>query len=166
MTCAPSVPGHVKAPAEINVETPSFQTVETASSGVSASCWVHTGFEATVSWRMDGKETQSGSVRQSKNSSHIVSELTLPQSQWKTLGRVSCKVEHVCLESSEKTVPVAGESCSLNTQSTRLHELMCDMTLSSSSSVSSSGVHQEVSSRPADRRRCCAGVCHLQPGLV
>uniref|UniRef100_A0A8C6UU30 Ig-like domain-containing protein n=1 Tax=Neogobius melanostomus TaxID=47308 RepID=A0A8C6UU30_9GOBI len=43
-------------------------TVETASSEVSASCWVCTGFEATVSWWLDGKELQSSSVRQYRNS--------------------------------------------------------------------------------------------------
>uniref|UniRef100_A0A8C6T6N7 Ig-like domain-containing protein n=1 Tax=Neogobius melanostomus TaxID=47308 RepID=A0A8C6T6N7_9GOBI len=104
------VPGHVRAPALIHVETPSFQTVETASSEVSASCWVCTGFDATVSWWLDGKELQSSSVRQYRNSSHIISELKLPQTEWKKLRLVSCRAQHVCLQNTEKTVPVAGKS--------------------------------------------------------
>ncbi|XP_072298597.1 uncharacterized protein ighd [Eucyclogobius newberryi] len=103
-----AVAGHLKALPVLLVETPSFQTVMTSTSGVTASCSVCTVFEAKVSWWMDDSRVQSHSVRQYMNSSHIISELTLPPSQWKTLGRVSCRAEHVCFPTTEKTVRVAA----------------------------------------------------------
>lgn len=105
----PSVAGDLKAPPVLLVEIPSFQTVMTSTSDVTASCSVFTVFEAKVSWWMDDNRAQSRSVRQNINSSHIISELTLPPSQWKTLGRVSCRAEHACLPTTEKIVRVAGE---------------------------------------------------------
>uniref|UniRef100_A0A8C6T8P1 Ig-like domain-containing protein n=1 Tax=Neogobius melanostomus TaxID=47308 RepID=A0A8C6T8P1_9GOBI len=62
--------------------------------------------------------------RQYRNSSHIISELKLPQREWKKLRLVSCRAQHVCLQNTEKTVPVAGKSSSLYIQSTPQHELM------------------------------------------
>ncbi|KAK7939761.1 hypothetical protein WMY93_003087 [Mugilogobius chulae] len=86
---------------------PSFQTVMTSTSNVvKASCSLCSVFEAKISWWMDKNLVQSDSVRQYMNSSHIISELTVSPSKWKTLGHVSCKAEHVCLSTTEKTVYV------------------------------------------------------------
>ncbi|KAK7939760.1 hypothetical protein WMY93_003086 [Mugilogobius chulae] len=97
--------GHVEARPVLLVEAPSFQTVMTSTSNVvKASCSLCSVFEAKISWWMDKNLVQSDSVRQYMNSSHIISELTVSPSKWKTLGHVSCKAEHVCLSTTEKTV--------------------------------------------------------------
>ncbi|XP_055079756.1 uncharacterized protein ighd [Periophthalmus magnuspinnatus] len=101
-----AVAPHLKAPPVILVTLPSFQTVMTSSTNVTVSCSVCTVFEATVSWWMNGNYANSYSVRQYVNSTHIISELTLPPSQWKSVANVSCSVKHACLLTTDKTVRV------------------------------------------------------------
>ncbi|XP_055008286.1 uncharacterized protein ighd isoform X25 [Boleophthalmus pectinirostris] len=103
-----AVAAHLKASPVVLVELPSFQTVMTSSSNVTAICSVCTVFDATVSWWMGNTRAESHSVRQYMNSSHIISELTLPPSQWKTLSDVSCKAEHACFPTTKKTGHVAA----------------------------------------------------------
>ncbi|XP_033999249.1 uncharacterized protein LOC117492929 isoform X3 [Trematomus bernacchii] len=97
---------HASAPPSIHVEIPSFKTVMMAGSTVNATCLVHTMFEANVTWLMDGEETESSSVQ--SNTTHILSEVTLTSSQWKQLVFLTCKADHKCFSSTEKTVNVAG----------------------------------------------------------
>ncbi|KAI4821837.1 hypothetical protein KUCAC02_007417 [Chaenocephalus aceratus] len=97
---------HASAPPSIHVEIPSFKTVMMAGSTVKATCLVHTMFKAKVTWLMDDEVTESSSV-QSKTT-HILSEVTLTSSRWKQLGVLTCKADHKCFSSTEKTVNVAG----------------------------------------------------------
>ncbi|KAK5856455.1 hypothetical protein PBY51_008048 [Eleginops maclovinus] len=94
------------APPSIHVEIPSFNTVMMAGSTVKATCLVHTMFKAKVTWLMDGAVRQSSSVQ--TNTTHILSEVTVSSSEWKQLKLLTCKAEHKCFSSTEKTVNVAG----------------------------------------------------------
>ena len=77
-----------------------------AGSTVNATCLVHTMFKANVTWLMDGEVTESSSVQ--SNTTHILSEVTLTSSRWKQLVFLTCKADHKCFSSTEKTVNVAG----------------------------------------------------------
>ncbi|KAM7372147.1 hypothetical protein PAMP_009340 [Pampus punctatissimus] len=98
------------APLSIHVELPSFKTVMMAAAEVKATCLVHTPFDATVTWMMDDKPVPSNQVNQATNSAHIISNLTVSVDQWKTLKRLTCKAEHRCFSSNEKTVNVRGHA--------------------------------------------------------
>ncbi|KAM7372140.1 hypothetical protein PAMP_009333 [Pampus punctatissimus] len=98
------------APLSIHVELPSFETVMMAAAEVKATCLVHTPFDATVTWMMDDKPVPSNQVNQATNSAHIISNLTVSVDQWKTLKRLTCKAEHRCFSSNEKTVNVTGHA--------------------------------------------------------
>lgn len=97
---------HESAPPSIHVEIPSFKTVMMAESTVKATCLVHTMFKAKVTWLMDDEVTESSSVQ--SNTTHILSEVTVTSSRWKQLGFLTCKADHKCFSSTEKTVNVAG----------------------------------------------------------
>uniref|UniRef100_UPI0037E87620 uncharacterized protein isoform X2 n=1 Tax=Semicossyphus pulcher TaxID=241346 RepID=UPI0037E87620 len=94
------------APPAIHVETPSFKTVMTAASKVKAMCLVQTVFQAKVTWLMDGRVTPSS--KETTNTTHITSDLLVSLSQWKQLKSLTCKAEHKCLFSAERTVLVGG----------------------------------------------------------
>ncbi|XP_034449896.1 LOW QUALITY PROTEIN: uncharacterized protein LOC117766715 [Hippoglossus hippoglossus] len=95
------------AAASIDVEIPSFRTVMTESA-VTATCSVHTLFNAKVTWLMDGGDAPSNTVTQKSNTTHIISDLSVPSSQWKQLKSITCKADHKCLSSTQRTVNVAG----------------------------------------------------------
>nr|XP_029138488.1 uncharacterized protein LOC110004087 isoform X4 [Labrus bergylta]XP_029138489.1 uncharacterized protein LOC110004087 isoform X5 [Labrus bergylta]XP_029138490.1 uncharacterized protein LOC110004087 isoform X6 [Labrus bergylta]XP_029138492.1 uncharacterized protein LOC110004087 isoform X8 [Labrus bergylta] len=94
-------------PPSIHLETPSFKTVMMAESEVTATCLVRTAFDATVTWLMNQTVTSRGSVKKTANGTHTISDLTLSLSQWKELGSITCKAEHKCFSSVERTVTVA-----------------------------------------------------------
>nr|XP_046271479.1 uncharacterized protein LOC124073328 isoform X9 [Scatophagus argus] len=98
---------HSSAPPSIHVEIPSFKTVMMAASEVKATCLVHTGFDATVTWLMDGTVTASGEEKQTANETHILSEVTVSSSRWKQLKFITCRAVHRCFPSTERTVSVA-----------------------------------------------------------
>ncbi|XP_060946620.1 uncharacterized protein ighd [Limanda limanda] len=94
------------AAASIDVEIPSFRTVMMAESEVTAKCSVHTMFDVNVTWVMDGGEYSK--VTTNSNTTHIISDVSVPSSQWKQLKSITCKAEHKCLPSTERTVNVKG----------------------------------------------------------
>ncbi|XP_040917709.1 uncharacterized protein LOC121197976 isoform X3 [Toxotes jaculatrix] len=91
----------------IHVEIPSFKTVMMATSPVKATCSVHTVFKAEVTWQMDGNVVESSKVEEAANKTHIISHVTFPLSEWKQLNRLTCKAEHRCFSSTERTVNVS-----------------------------------------------------------
>ncbi|XP_026179925.1 uncharacterized protein LOC113140310 isoform X2 [Mastacembelus armatus] len=99
---------HASTTPFIHVEIPSFKTVMTAVSEVKATCLVNTVFKATVTWLLDGAEAPSGTVKQTVNATHVVSEVTVSLSQWKLLKVLKCKAEHRCFQSIEETINVSG----------------------------------------------------------
>ncbi|XP_040917712.1 uncharacterized protein LOC121197976 isoform X6 [Toxotes jaculatrix] len=94
-------------PPSIHVEIPSFKTVMMATSPVKATCSVHTVFKAEVTWLMDGKVVASSTVEDAANKTHINSHVTFPLSEWTQLKSLTCKVEHRCFSSTERTVNVS-----------------------------------------------------------
>ncbi len=104
-----SLSAYSRAPPSIHVEIPSFKTVMMAASEVKATCLVHTVFDAKVIWLMDGRLTPSNKVKQAANTTHIISDVTVSSSQWKQLKFITCKAEHKCFSSTERTVNVAGK---------------------------------------------------------
>ena len=96
-------------PPFIHVESPSFKTVMMTESteSVKSTCLVRTVLDAKVTWLMDGKPSTTAS--QVKNTTHIVSEVTVSLSEWKQLKSITCKAEHKCFPSTERTVSVAGK---------------------------------------------------------
>lgn len=91
----------------IHVEIPSFKTVMT-SNNVQVTCLVHTDFNATITWLIDGKAMKER-VDIEKNTTHINSNLRVPSIQWKKVKHVTCKAEHKCFTSAEKTINIAGK---------------------------------------------------------
>ncbi|XP_041813056.1 hemicentin-1-like [Chelmon rostratus] len=92
----------------IHVEIPSFKTVMVASSEVKATCLVHTDFDAKLTWLMDGINSSTYAVTMDTNTTHRISNVAVSSSQWKQLKHITCRAEHECFSSSEKTVNVAG----------------------------------------------------------
>ncbi|XP_075880067.1 uncharacterized protein LOC142886786 isoform X3 [Nelusetta ayraudi] len=97
-------------PPSIHVEIPSLETVMKATAQVQATCLVRTVFGANVTWVTDGHIVPEGKVDFSRNASDLRSILTLPSSQWKQLKLLTCKAEHRCFSSSEKTINLAEPS--------------------------------------------------------
>ncbi|KAM3597933.1 uncharacterized protein V6R79_011399 [Siganus canaliculatus] len=95
-------------PPSIHVEIPSFRTVMETQSMVEATCLVHTGLDANVTWLMDGNVSTSDTVRRDTNTTHVSSTVTLSTNQWKRLKRLTCRAEHECFSPAERTVDVAG----------------------------------------------------------
>ncbi|XP_069005414.1 hemicentin-1-like [Embiotoca jacksoni] len=95
-------------PPSIHVELPSFKTVMTSTSEVTATCLVRTVFGATVTWLMDGRVSSSTTVTQDTNATHVSSNMRVSSSQWKQLKHVTCRAEHKCFSSTEKKVRVAA----------------------------------------------------------
>ncbi|CDR00989.1 unnamed protein product [Oncorhynchus mykiss] len=93
----------------LHLETPRFRTVMTQTE-VTATCVVHSAYDAKVSWLLDGKDPTSRTpVNQASSTTQsISSNLTLPSSQWKTLNTITCRAEHRCFNSTEKTRNVKG----------------------------------------------------------
>ncbi|XP_065820871.1 uncharacterized protein [Labrus bergylta] len=133
-------------PPSIHLETPSFKTVMMAESEVTATCLVRTAFDATVTWLMNQTVTSRGSVKKTANGTHTISDLTLSLSQWKELGSITCKAEHKCFSSVERTVTVAVPANTVTTIQVRrsLPHLLkgdsavleCDITQSDSRDLS------------------------------
>ncbi|XP_035797601.2 hemicentin-2-like isoform X3 [Amphiprion ocellaris] len=98
---------HSSVPPSIHVETPSFKTV-ISTSEVTATCLVHTVFDAKVTWMLDGRASSSNTVSKDRNTTHITSNVRVSSNQWKQLRHVTCKAEHKCFSPTEKTVNVAG----------------------------------------------------------
>ncbi|XP_063328720.2 uncharacterized protein LOC134626713 [Pelmatolapia mariae] len=94
------------SPPFVHVEIPSFKTVMT-SNEVQVTCLVHTDFNATITWLIDGKATKER-VDIEKNTTHINSNLRVPSTQWKKAKHVTCKAEHKCFTSAVKTINIAG----------------------------------------------------------
>ncbi|CAI5675091.1 unnamed protein product [Oreochromis niloticus] len=94
------------SPPFIHVEIPSFKTVMT-SNNVQVTCLVHTDFNATITWLIDGKATKER-VDIEKNTTHINSNLRVLSTQWKKVKHVTCRAEHKCFTSAEKTINITG----------------------------------------------------------
>ncbi|XP_073351077.1 uncharacterized protein [Pagrus major] len=94
-------------PPSIHVEIPSFETVMMSTSEVQATCLVSTGFDAKVTWLMDGRVSHSNTVSQNKNTTLVFSDVRVSSSQWKQLKHITCRAEHACFSLAEKTISVA-----------------------------------------------------------
>ncbi|KAM3597932.1 uncharacterized protein V6R79_011399 [Siganus canaliculatus] len=122
----------------IHVEIPSFRTVMETQSMVEATCLVHTGLDANVTWLMDGNVSTSDTVRRDTNTTHVSSTVTLSTNQWKRLKKLTCRAEHECFSPAERTVDVTGPEDSAPTveirrslpdlQKGRSAVLVCDIT--------------------------------------
>lgn len=97
-------------PPSIHVEIPSFKTVMMSTPEVQATCLVHTGFDAKVTWLMDGRLPQINTVSQDSNTTHIFSNVRVSSSQWKQLKNITCRAEHACFSIAEKSISVAGKT--------------------------------------------------------
>ncbi|XP_045575994.1 uncharacterized protein isoform X4 [Salmo salar] len=93
----------------LHLETPRFRTVMTQTE-VTATCVVHSAYDAKVSWHLDGKDPTSRTpVNQASSTTQsISSNLTLPSSQWKTLNTITCRAEHRCFNPTQRTSNVNG----------------------------------------------------------
>lgn len=81
-----------------------------ATSEVEVTCLVRTGFDASVTWLLDGTVAPSNKVTREVKTTHIETKVTVSTSQWKGLKTLTCRAEHGCFVSTEKTVNVAGET--------------------------------------------------------
>lgn len=94
---------HTSTPPSVDLETPSFKTVMTATSDVKAKCLIRTVFDAKVTWQMNEQVARSNTVFQTKNTSYVISEATVSSRDWKRLKHVTCRAEHACFSSVRKT---------------------------------------------------------------
>ncbi|XP_029946122.1 uncharacterized protein LOC115387517 [Salarias fasciatus] len=94
---------HASTPPSMILDTPSFKTVMTATSDVKATCLISTVFDAKVTWLLNEQVAPSNTVSQSSNTSYVTSEVTVPSTKWKQLKHVTCRAEHACFSSVEKT---------------------------------------------------------------
>ncbi|XP_068613624.1 uncharacterized protein [Brachionichthys hirsutus] len=98
---------HSSFPPAIHVEIPSFKTVMMATSEVKATCRVHTGLYANVIWLIDGKVSPKNALIQDRHLTHIDSNVTVSSSLWRDVKFITCRAEHRCFRSTERTVNVA-----------------------------------------------------------
>ncbi|XP_042069214.1 uncharacterized protein LOC102301507 isoform X1 [Haplochromis burtoni] len=108
----------------IQVEIPSFKTVITSNTDMQATCLVHTYFDATITWLIDGKAVTKTATRE-KNATHIISNLSVSSTQWENMKYVTCKAEHKCFTSAEKTINIAG--CPVNTPLVEIRRSLTDL---------------------------------------
>uniref|UniRef100_A0A672F489 Ig-like domain-containing protein n=1 Tax=Salarias fasciatus TaxID=181472 RepID=A0A672F489_SALFA len=94
---------HASTPPSMILDTPSFKTVMTAPSDVKATCLISTVFDAKVTWLLNEQVSPSNTVSKSENTSYVTSEVTVPSTKWKQLKHVTCRAEHACFSSVEKT---------------------------------------------------------------
>ncbi|XP_029946108.1 immunoglobulin mu heavy chain-like isoform X1 [Salarias fasciatus] len=94
---------HASTPPSMILDTPSFKTVMTATSDVKATCLISTVFDAKVTWLLNEQVAPSNTVSQSSNTSYVTSEVTVPSTKWKQLKHLTCRAEHACFSSVEKT---------------------------------------------------------------
>ena len=89
--------------------TPSFKRIIEAGSDVTAACVVHTAFDVKVTWHLDGKaQTTNSHVTEVKEGDLTSSNLTVSSSQWKKLNSITCRAEHHCFTTVEKSMNVPG----------------------------------------------------------
>ncbi|XP_055367014.1 LOW QUALITY PROTEIN: uncharacterized protein LOC114860813 [Betta splendens] len=89
----------------VEVEIPSFKTVMT-SSEVEAVCVVQSAYKAKVTWLKDANKAPA--TQTESNAMPIVSKLKVSSSDWKQLRSVTCRAEHPCFQTTEKSVNVKG----------------------------------------------------------
>uniref|UniRef100_A0A672FQ07 Ig-like domain-containing protein n=1 Tax=Salarias fasciatus TaxID=181472 RepID=A0A672FQ07_SALFA len=100
---------HASTPPSMILDTPSFKTVMTATSDVKATCLISTVFDAKVTWLLNEQVAPSNTVSQSSNTSYVTSEVTVPSTKWKQLKHLTCRAEHACFSSVEKTKNITGK---------------------------------------------------------
>ncbi|XP_071761472.2 uncharacterized protein LOC139916479 [Centroberyx gerrardi] len=136
---------HSSSPPSILLEIPSFKTVMMAESKVTATCLVRTVYDAKVTWLMDKQVPNSDTVNEVRNTTHIISNLTVPPSDWRKINHITCRAEHRCFSSTEETVSVTGPAAAAPSMQIRrsLPDLLkgesavleCDITQLSSSDL-------------------------------
>ncbi|XP_029913841.1 uncharacterized protein LOC115363708 [Myripristis murdjan] len=99
---------HSSSPPSIHLEIPSFKTVMMAGSVVTATCLIHTDLDANVTWLLNDHVLSNPRVNQDRNTTHIISNLTVPSADWKNLNKVQCKAEHRCFTLAENTIILTG----------------------------------------------------------
>ncbi|XP_075303509.1 uncharacterized protein LOC116397086 isoform X2 [Anarrhichthys ocellatus] len=99
---------HTKNSPSIHVEIPSFKTVMMAEFSVKATCFVDTLLDAKVTWLMDETVAPGSTVTENRNTTRLVSELTVSSSTWKQLKSITCKADHKCFSSTKNTENVRG----------------------------------------------------------
>ncbi|KAG7270701.1 hypothetical protein CRUP_005368 [Coryphaenoides rupestris] len=74
----------------VHLTTPSFQTVMSTGSDVTATCVIHTAFDIKLNWLLDGKGlTSSNKVDQTKEDTLTSNNLTVSVDKWKTLNSIT-----------------------------------------------------------------------------
>ncbi|XP_029913598.1 uncharacterized protein LOC115363486 [Myripristis murdjan] len=99
---------HSSSPPSIHLEIPSFKTVMMAGSVVTATCLIHTDLDAKVTWLLNDHVLSNPRVNQDRNTTHIISNLTVPSTDWKNLNKVQCRAEHRCFTLAENTIILTG----------------------------------------------------------
>uniref|UniRef100_A0A667WQG6 Ig-like domain-containing protein n=1 Tax=Myripristis murdjan TaxID=586833 RepID=A0A667WQG6_9TELE len=79
---------HSSSPPSIHLEIPSFKTVMMAGSVVTATCLIHTDLDAKVTWLLNDHVLSNKPANQDRNTTHIISNLTVPSTDWKNLNKV------------------------------------------------------------------------------
>uniref|UniRef100_A0A667XWP8 Ig-like domain-containing protein n=1 Tax=Myripristis murdjan TaxID=586833 RepID=A0A667XWP8_9TELE len=79
---------HSSSPPSIHLEIPSFKTVMMAEFVVTATCLVHTDLDAKVTWLLNDTVFSNRPANQDRNTTHIISSLTVPLTDWKNLSKV------------------------------------------------------------------------------
>ncbi|XP_029913938.1 uncharacterized protein LOC115363777 [Myripristis murdjan] len=99
---------HSSSPPSIHLEIPSFKTVMMAEFVVTATCLVHTDLDAKVTWLLNDTVFSNRPANQDRNTTHIISSLTVPLTDWKNLSKVQCRAEHRCFQLAENTIILTG----------------------------------------------------------
>uniref|UniRef100_A0A3Q1JM56 Ig-like domain-containing protein n=1 Tax=Anabas testudineus TaxID=64144 RepID=A0A3Q1JM56_ANATE len=95
---------HDRTPPCVHVEIPNFDTE------LKATCSVQTAFDAKVTWLIDGVVQSGGTVSTNKNPTHVMSTLTVSSREWRGQKTVTCKAEHKCFSTTEKSVKASSKT--------------------------------------------------------
>uniref|UniRef100_A0A667X032 Ig-like domain-containing protein n=1 Tax=Myripristis murdjan TaxID=586833 RepID=A0A667X032_9TELE len=112
---------HSSSPPSIHLEIPRFKTV-IAESVVTATCLVHTDLDAKVTWLLNDQVLSNKPTKQDRNTTHIISNLTVPSADWKNLNKVQCRAEHRCFTLTENTIILTGKKTIQNK-----NQLICEI---------------------------------------
>uniref|UniRef100_A0A667WVL6 Ig-like domain-containing protein n=1 Tax=Myripristis murdjan TaxID=586833 RepID=A0A667WVL6_9TELE len=131
---------HSSSPPSIHLEIPSFKTVMMAGSVVTATCLIHTDLDAKVTWLLNDHVLSNKPANQDRNTTHIISNLTVPSTDWKNLNKVQCRAEHRCFTLAENTIILTAPSVLIRRSLSDLLKrnsavLECDVTQLSSSDL-------------------------------
>ncbi|KAF5896130.1 Ig heavy chain [Clarias magur] len=97
--------GHPNSEPRISLEKPPLGSILT-DTHVTTSCVVETVLQPTVSWLVDGNEKINTGINSERQDESTVSNLTISVEDWTKSRTITCRAEHPCFKTRERTITI------------------------------------------------------------